>query len=634
MASPSIPIPGAVRPPPDDLDGSLDGAGGGSDSDTSSDASSGGNGRGDVAAAAAGGMPPAVGSRRSTGRPPRPPASPDEVTAAAAATAAAMNDGLSLLAAASADADGGGREEPPAVAAAAAGGGGDGGRVDAAAAAAAAVALDAHFHALCRGAAAATAAHPEGSSDTLDAPVSGVAAGGCTATSPPFPQVTRLVLTGGPCAGKTTALATLSERLRARGFAVYVVPEAATIFWTGGASLAGASAAQVAVFQASLLRVQLALEDAFVALARAGGRPAVLLADRGALDGRAYMGARAWDAMMQAGGWSTAALRDGRYDGIVHLVTAADGAVTAYGSGTNATRVETPAEAVALDAKLRACWVGHPALRVVDNQGGGGFAAKMERVYRVVCGMVGVPASATCRRKFLVVREGGVPLSAMAGVADFDVIQTFLSPLSAGNGVAAGVASSATAADGGGAWQESVRQRGRDGYYTFVHKVRRAAAPAAGDPPGAHAVEELKRAVGNRDYLSLLARADPSRRSVRLRRRCFLHAANYYVLDAIERPAGEPPLLLLRVAVEGGGGDVVGVGTSVAGGGEGEGRHDAPPRLELPPWLHVGAEVTGDPAYSVYELSRRLGRERRLFAGRPLKGGGGGSGGLDLGTSV
>ncbi len=35
----------------------------------------------------------------------------------------------------------------------------------------------------------------------------------------------KLVLTGGPCGGKTTALARLSSYLRERGFEVFTVPE-------------------------------------------------------------------------------------------------------------------------------------------------------------------------------------------------------------------------------------------------------------------------------------------------------------------------------------------------------------------------------------------------------------------------
>jgi predicted ATPase len=45
----------------------------------------------------------------------------------------------------------------------------------------------------------------------------------------------RICLTGGPCAGKTTALTTLNQVLAQRGFRVYMVPEAATMLMKGGA---------------------------------------------------------------------------------------------------------------------------------------------------------------------------------------------------------------------------------------------------------------------------------------------------------------------------------------------------------------------------------------------------------------
>lgn len=47
--------------------------------------------------------------------------------------------------------------------------------------------------------------------------------------------ITRICLTGGPCAGKTTALAELSLVLNQMGFRVLQVPEAATILKKGGA---------------------------------------------------------------------------------------------------------------------------------------------------------------------------------------------------------------------------------------------------------------------------------------------------------------------------------------------------------------------------------------------------------------
>ena len=50
-------------------------------------------------------------------------------------------------------------------------------------------------------------------------------------------QVTKILLTGGPCAGKTTSLAKLQNALDNKGFRVYCVPEAATLMMKGGAIL-------------------------------------------------------------------------------------------------------------------------------------------------------------------------------------------------------------------------------------------------------------------------------------------------------------------------------------------------------------------------------------------------------------
>ena len=47
------------------------------------------------------------------------------------------------------------------------------------------------------------------------------------------PRVHRIVITGGPCAGKTTAMAKLSLRLQNMGFDVFVVPEVRDAAWKG-----------------------------------------------------------------------------------------------------------------------------------------------------------------------------------------------------------------------------------------------------------------------------------------------------------------------------------------------------------------------------------------------------------------
>ena len=48
-------------------------------------------------------------------------------------------------------------------------------------------------------------------------------------------NIVRICLTGGPCAGKTTAIASIKQDLTQLGVKVLVVPEAATQLMKGGA---------------------------------------------------------------------------------------------------------------------------------------------------------------------------------------------------------------------------------------------------------------------------------------------------------------------------------------------------------------------------------------------------------------
>ena len=47
-------------------------------------------------------------------------------------------------------------------------------------------------------------------------------------------NIKKIVLTGGPCAGKTTALVKIIEHFSSRGYKVFTVPEVPTIFLQAG----------------------------------------------------------------------------------------------------------------------------------------------------------------------------------------------------------------------------------------------------------------------------------------------------------------------------------------------------------------------------------------------------------------
>eukprot|EP01052_Picozoa_sp_SAG31_P065172 SAG31_NODE_23997_length_491_cov_1.038265_1_plen_85_part_01 len=79
---------------------------------------------------------------------------------------------------------------------------------------------------------------------------------------------------------------------------------------------------------------------------------AVLLCDRGMMDSKCYMPNTTWCKLCEQLGLAESALCEERYDLVVHMVTAADGAEEAFTTEGNSARTETPAEARQLDIKM------------------------------------------------------------------------------------------------------------------------------------------------------------------------------------------------------------------------------------------------------------------------------------------
>lgn len=207
------------------------------------------------------------------------------------------------------------------------------------------------------------------------AEAAGAAGAGAGAADPPIYQI---VITGGQCAGKSSSQDMLVERLRALHFDVYSVPEVPTLLLNGGCEYPGMDGDQtrLVTFEASLVELQLQFEQTFFNIAKATGRPSVIIYDRGLLDVAAYMPRALWPEVVNYNQW----LRDGllsvldRYDLILHLTTAAAGAEKHF--SIEGTSLE---EARALDAKIQASYKGHPAHFVVDNSTD--FQRKLDRVY-------------------------------------------------------------------------------------------------------------------------------------------------------------------------------------------------------------------------------------------------------------
>jgi thymidylate kinase len=221
--------------------------------------------------------------------------------------------------------------------------------------------------------------------------------------------IKRICITGGPCAGKTTALTKISERLSEHGIKTYIVPEAATLLMRGGAmiNMHDFTRTQKMKFQMNLLRLQMNLEDIFNDIAYSNcklGEISVILCDRGVMDGSAYIEPELWQAMLDETGWSEVHLRDARYEAVIHMVTAADGAEEHYNSLTNEARYEDMENARQIDKLVLEAWTGHPYLRIIDNQVRS-FDEKLHKSVEAVCKYCDLAAPVMSFYKFLVKGE-------------------------------------------------------------------------------------------------------------------------------------------------------------------------------------------------------------------------------------
>ncbi len=170
----------------------------------------------------------------------------------------------------------------------------------------------------------------------------------------------RIVLTGGPCGGKTTLL----RELRAadpHGERWLLVPEAAPPLFQAGLD------GRRQNFQQAVVKLQIALEQSCAAAAHP---QQVLLCHRGTLDALAYWMRNGWDEgeFFAATGMSREE-HYRRYLGVIHLQSVAIGAEGCYRRWPDAHRPETIEQAAEIDRLCARVWSGHPRYVSVDNLG-------------------------------------------------------------------------------------------------------------------------------------------------------------------------------------------------------------------------------------------------------------------------
>ena len=321
-----------------------------------------------------------------------------------------------------------------------------------------------------------------------------------TAPAAKEPEITKLVITGGPCAGKSTALSHIQTVFSRMGYRVLFISESASELITGG--VAPWTCASNFEFQNNLLRLQLEKEKIYEAAAKNMDCEKVLIVcDRGALDNKAYMSEAEFALLLEQLGLNEVELRD-NYDCVFHLVSAAKGAEEFYTTANNSARTETVEEAAALDDKFIYAWTGHPHFRVIDNSTD--FGKKIERLIAEISAYLGEPEPYEIERKFLIEYPDIEKLESNPKCKKVEIIQTYLTPEKEGD-------------------ELRIRQRGENGNYIYFKTLKRKVSDIKR--------VEVEHRLSKEEYLSLLMRADTACRQIRKNRYCLTYKNQYFEID-------------------------------------------------------------------------------------------------------
>jgi CYTH domain-containing protein/predicted ATPase len=367
-------------------------------------------------------------------------------------------------------------------------------------------------------------------------------------------EIWHIVLTGGPCAGKSTAITYLCQKLRQRGFIVIYIPEAATLCIIGGLSPVS-EIVGTEIGQKAIAGLAFWMENIWQQAAEQLSRKAkvIVIHDRGIPDGSAYMPAKMYKKILAPLGLNPTYARDQRYNAVIHMVTAANGAEKFYTLANNAARYENAENARIQDERILAAWMGHEHLRVIDNSTD--FKKKVRRVYNEISVLLGEPPVEK-ERKFLVsFKHKDLP----SHTQPIDIEQFY--PISDKRGVVL-----------------RFRKRGQDGFYTYFRTTKR--------PCGRGKNFEVQDFMSEQEYNLGLQFKRPDTAIVQKTRSCFVYQSQRFELDEFKATRAIPSNGLLEIEIT-----------------------DPKKKIHFPPWMWDVVEVTGDSTFSNFGIAQALAKK-------------------------
>ena len=361
-------------------------------------------------------------------------------------------------------------------------------------------------------------------------------------------KISKIVLTGGPCAGKTTALTWINNYFSQRGYTVLFVPETATELITNG--VAPWTCETNYDYQTFQIRLQKIKEQIFEDAAKTMKNDKILIVcDRGVLDNKAYMKDVEFKRILKEFGTNEIQERDS-YDAIFHLVSAAKGKEEVYTLTNNTARTESIEEAQKLDDKIISAWTGHPHFRIIDNSTE--FEEKLERLLKEIASFLGEPEPFEIERKFLIYYPNIKELENMPNCTKVDITQTYLKS--------------------NDALERRIRARGIAGDYLYYLTEKRTISNLKR--------VEIERKLTQDEYLSLLMETDNKLHAICKTRYCLSENNQYFEID-IYPEWDNQAIMEIELSSE-------------------------DETIKTPEFIKIIKEVTDDEAYKNYQMAKEM----------------------------
>lgn len=364
-------------------------------------------------------------------------------------------------------------------------------------------------------------------------------------------SITRIVLTGGPAAGKTTLISRILKEFKPEdGWRVITIPETATELISGFGIKPFGACVSMEDFQYFVISDQLHKEALALNAAEMVPEEKVLIIyDRAVLDDKAYINQARFTETLASFGKTEEQILSG-YDAVLHLVTCAKGAEYAYDFG-NAARYESVEGARLKDDLTLKAWSAHPALHVIDNSVD--FEDKINRAIAQIYRIIGQSAPEPGKRKYLIELPDLERLCREQAALGVEMMQTYLNCSNPRQ-------------------ERRIRQQKNGQDYLYFYTEKRIAED------GSRWVTE--KPISEKEYVRYLMDCDLSLHSVRKTKYRFSWSARSMAIDVY--PFSKDRAVLFVYGAEG--------------------------ECTLPPQLRVIRDITGDPAYK----NRQLAAEQRL----------------------